>query len=364
MRLTKWAAVGPTLALVLAACTSSATPVPTTAPTGAPSKAPTAAPATTAPTAAPTAAPVKIRFRFDWIETPGDTAMRIALNQGFFRDAGLDVTTTVGTGSTDSVTLTGAGQFDIAQASSLAVVVGVGAGVPIKSVGVLYQGDPNGMISRPDNPIRVPTDLYGKRYGIQQGSSLLYYQAVVAVNNLDRAQITEVPTGFDIAPLAAKQIDGLIDFADGEVILVRQAIKAEPVFVPIKDWGVVTYGTTLIVNNYFADQKPEVVRAFVLAFAKGLKFAVENPDQTVSIMQQVYSSVDRATLGDRVRAALKYFTSADTTKSGVLFQNTGTWQAELDLALKLKMIKSALTFRDVMNNGFLPNPPLIATVPK
>jgi len=352
------------LALVLAACTSGATTAPTAAPTTAATQAASAAPASAAATSAPSKAPVKIRFRFDWIETPGDTPMRVALNQGFFRDAGLEVVTTVGSGSTDAVTLTGAGQYEMGQASSLAVVVGVGSGVPIKSVGVLYQNDPNGMISRPDNPIRVPTDLYGKKYGIQQGSSLLYYTAVIAVNKLDRSKITEVPTGFDVAPLIAKQIDGLIDFADGEVILVKKALGGvDPIFVPIKDWGVTTYGTTLIANNYFAEQNPEAVRAFVGAYAKALKFAVENPDQAASILQQAYPAVDRAILKDRVLAALKYFLGADTDAHGVLWQNTATWQKELDLAIQLKMIQNAVTVNAAMNNGFLPNPLVIAKPP-
>src|SRR4029077_9397703 len=158
------------MALLLSACASGATTAP---PTGTPATGATATPGGTtgaSSTPATSAAPVAVNFRFDWIETDGDVAVRAALDQGYFKAEGLDVTTTVGTGSTDAVTLTGAGQFDMAQADSLAVITGVGAGVPVKAVAIEYQTNPNGMISRPDTPIRVPTDLYGKRYCVQQGS--------------------------------------------------------------------------------------------------------------------------------------------------------------------------------------------------
>ena len=360
MRATKVSIVLPALALIVAACSAAATPVPTKAPTAAPTAAATTA-ATAAPTAAPTTPPLaKIRFRFDWIKTPGDTAMQVAISNGYFREANLEVTTTIGTGSTDSVTLTGAGQFEMAQAASLNLAVGVANGVPVKAVGVLYQKDPNGMISRQDAPIRVPTDLYGKKDCIQQGSSLQYYKAVVAANKLDTSKITEVPVGFDVAPLVQKQCDGLIDFADGEVLLVKQAMNADPVFVPVKDWGVTTYGTTLLVSNAFASSNADAVKRFVNAFARGLKYAVENPAAAATIMRSAYSDVDGALLQAKVLAAYKFWTSPDTDTNGVLFNSTDVWQKELDLARQIGLISKTLAPADVMTNDFLPKPGVMA----
>jgi NitT/TauT family transport system substrate-binding protein len=242
------------------------------------------------------------------------------------------------------------------------VVTGVGNGVPVKAVAVEYQQDPNGMISRPDAPIKVPTDLYGKKYGIQQGSSLLYYQAVTAVNNLDRSKITEVPTGFDVAPLLQKQIDGLIDFGDGELIQVRDALGVEPVFAPIADWGVNTYGTTLIANNDFAAAHPELVKGFVDAYVKGLKWAEENPDAAVAMMQKVYSAADPAGMDKRVRAALTYFINPATKTNGIGWQDEQRWQqGNVDLAKTIKLITKDLTAAEVFTNEFLPATPVIAS---
>jgi NitT/TauT family transport system substrate-binding protein len=375
MRAAKLAASSSILALLFAACsgaTPSANPTAAGAATSAPSvaatSAATAAPsvaapsASAAPTAAASQAMTSVSFRFDWIETPGDTAIRAALDQGFFKANGLDVTTTVGSGSTDAVTLTGAGQFQMGQASALAVVTGVGAGVPVKAVAIEYQTDPNGMISRPDAPIKIPTDLYGKKYGIQQGSSLLYYKAILAVNALDESKITEVPIGFDIAPLIAKQIDGLIDFGDGELIETRHALKTEPTWAPLQDWGVKTYGTTLIVNNGFAASNPAAVKGFVKAYAQGIKWAVENPDAAVAMMQKVYADADAAGLKERVLAALKYFTNDATKTKGVGWQDEARWQTEnIDLAKRIGLITKDIKAADVMSNDYLPSEPILAT---
>ena len=41
----------------------------------------------------------EVKFRFDWIETPGDTAIRAAMDQGFFAENGIFVNPVVGSGS-------------------------------------------------------------------------------------------------------------------------------------------------------------------------------------------------------------------------------------------------------------------------
>jgi NitT/TauT family transport system substrate-binding protein len=332
--------------------------------------APTSQPATQPPSTAsaepsessiPSGPPTSINFRFDFIKTPGDIAFLSAEAQGYFEEENLEVTRTVGSGSTDSVTLTGAGQFQMAQAAATAVVVGVASGVPVKSVGVLYATDANGMVSRPDAPVREPTDLYGKKYGVRQGTNLLLYQAVVAKFDLDRSQITEVPIGFGIEPIIVKQIDAFIQFGDGELVDVRNTLEEEPVWVPLGDWDIHTYGTTLIVNTDWAAENEDAVRGFVRAYAKGLKWALENPDDAITLIQEVYSDVDAKSLNDRLTAALPYFYNEDSEEHGLLWMNEDRWRTDvIDLARQVELITTDVPVEDAMTNEYLPDPAVFA----
>ena len=361
MRLRNLLAVSLSLALLLSACASSATTAPATGtPATGATMTPEATPAATATVAASTA-PVAVNFRFDWIETPGDIAVRSAIDQGFFKAEGLNVTTTVGTGSTDAVTLTGAGQFDMGQGDSLAVITGIGAGVPVVAVAAEYQVNPNAMISRPDDPIKQPTDLYGKKYCVQQGSSLLYYQAVVAVNNLDRSKITEVPIGFDVAPLVQKQCDGLIDFIDGEVIQVSDALKQPAVYVQLANWGVNAYGNVLFANKSFAQAHPDAVKGFVKAYEEGIQWAEANPAAALAMMQKVYSDAPADIMAQRIPATLPLLVNQDTATNGVGHQDASRWTSEIALALQINLIKSSLTADQIMTNSYQPATPIMAS---
>jgi ABC-type nitrate/sulfonate/bicarbonate transport system substrate-binding protein len=80
----------PTLALLLAACSSGASGSPSSpADSGAPS-------VTGAPNASPPAELTPIKFHYDWVPTSGDVPMLAAEKLGYFRDAGISVTTTPG----------------------------------------------------------------------------------------------------------------------------------------------------------------------------------------------------------------------------------------------------------------------------
>jgi ABC-type nitrate/sulfonate/bicarbonate transport system substrate-binding protein len=299
-----------------------------------------------------------VRFRFDWISTVADTPVLVAKAQGFFEDAGLDVITTTGSGSTDSVTLTGAGQHDLAVANSLAAVVGVEQGIPVKSVGVLYQTDANGLLSLPTNPVNSPQELEGKRFGLQQGSSLIMYQALLGATGIDRSKVIEVPIGFGVEPLLEQQIDAMINFGDGERILVQQQIGEDPVFLPLADYGVDPYGQTLIANSSFAEQRPEVVKAFLDAYARGLAWAIEHPDEATAILQEAYPDVDPETLALELPIAISYWANDDTAANGLLHQDPARWQRTVELARDVDLIESDVNPEDVYTNDYLPTQPV------
>jgi NitT/TauT family transport system substrate-binding protein len=365
MRLSRLAALGSAAALILSACTAAGTPVPTQAPTAAPTTAASAA-ASAAPTAAPSAAPCTgnetIRWRFSWTPTTAWTPVLVAQSLGYDKANCVTVQITPGTGSTDSVTLTGAGQFDMAEASALAVATGIGNGLPIQSVGVVYQTDPNGIISRPDTPIKSAADIIGKKMGISQGSSTLLWKAIVAKNNIDLSKVTVLPIGFGVEPLVTKQVDGMVDYFDGAYVTVSSALKGPATFLPIADLGIGQYGTVILVNKTWAASHAAAVKNFMRMYAQGLKWTLENPKSAVPILRSKATDLSDAEATEFLTKTLSLLTSADTKTKGLLYQDASRMQTgTLDLAQTVGLTKTTLKSADVMSNDYLPNPPITTT---
>jgi NitT/TauT family transport system substrate-binding protein len=366
MRASRLAAFGSVATLLLSACTAAATPTPTKAPTAAPTAAPASAAATQAATQAPTAAPctgnTTIKWRFSWTPTTAWTFILAAQALGYDKANCVTVQITPGTGSTDSVTLTGAGQFDMAEASALAVATGNGNGRPNQSIGVFYQNDPHGIISRADTPIKSAADIIGKKMGISQGSSTLLWQAIVKKNNIDLSKVTVLPIGFGVEPLVTKQVDGMVDYFDGAYVTVTSALKGASNFLPIADLGIGQYGSVILVNKTWAATHGDAIKNFMRMYAQGLKWSLENPASAVPILRSRATELGNQEATDFLTRTLSLLTSADTKTKGLLYQDanrlkTGT----LELAQSVGLTKTALDPSAVMTNDYQPNPPITTT---
>ena len=71
------------------------------------------------------------------------------------------------------------------------------------------------------------------------------------------------------------------------------------------DYGVNLYGNAIIVNPKFAAEKPEVVKAFLRAFTKGLKETVKDPATAVDSVIKRNDVAKKDVELERLQMALK-----------------------------------------------------------
>ena len=79
--------------------------------------------------------------------------------------------------------------------------------------------------------------------------------ALLAANNMQLEQIKLVDIGFGVQPLLVKQVDAIMGFSMNEPIESESGGMAVSL-MPISDYGVNTYGLTIVSNPGFMQQKP------------------------------------------------------------------------------------------------------------
>jgi NitT/TauT family transport system substrate-binding protein len=119
-------------------------------------------------------APEKFQFRLNWTLYGEHAGFFVALDKGFYKEEGLDVEILEGSGSTTVAQLVSNMTNPVAYVDAATMMRGVGAGMPIKAVGVTLQQSPMAFIYRADAP--RPTkieEIKGSRIVITAGDASL-----------------------------------------------------------------------------------------------------------------------------------------------------------------------------------------------
>jgi ABC-type nitrate/sulfonate/bicarbonate transport system substrate-binding protein len=150
-----------------------------------------------------------------------------ATTRGYYKAAGLDVTLLPGGPSLAPEPIVVSGKATVGVSHTAEVVAAINNGADLKIIGATYQTNPTCILSLAADPIKVPTDMYGKKIGISDTNAPIWTSFVKA-NNLDLSKITVVTVGFDVTSLASKEIQGLMAFAANEpTILNLQGVKTQ-----------------------------------------------------------------------------------------------------------------------------------------
>src|SRR5207302_3327243 len=116
-------------------------------------------------------AQTKITFQLNWVAGGANAGFAAAVAEGFYKDAGLDVTVVQGNGSANTAQLVASGRSQIAYADAVSVSQLIAKGAPMKVLSTIYQSNPNQVMALKKSGIKSIKDLAGRKVGVPSGSS-------------------------------------------------------------------------------------------------------------------------------------------------------------------------------------------------
>jgi ABC-type nitrate/sulfonate/bicarbonate transport system substrate-binding protein len=207
------------LVSVLAACSSPSgtTAAPTSAPVSAAAPTTAAVTATSAPAAA---ALTPVSLQFCYLKNVQFAGSFFATTQGYYKNAGLDVTLLPGGPSIAPEPIVVSGKALAGITHTAEAVGAIINGADLKIIGACFQKNPTCIVSAAAKPIKTPTDMYGKKIGISDTNAPIW-NSFAKANDLDVSKVTVVTVGFDVTSLASGEIDGLMAFAPNEPTILK-----------------------------------------------------------------------------------------------------------------------------------------------
>ena len=212
--------------------------------------------------------------------------------KGYFRDAKLDVTVDAGNGSGGTVTRVASGAYDMGFAD-LAALMEFHANnpdAPNKPVAVMmvYNSTPASVMALKKSGIKTPADLNGKKLGAPVfDAGRRAFPIFAKANNVTTVQWTAMDPPLRETMLVRGDIDAITGFTFTSLLnLEARGIKAEDVIVlPYPDYGVKLYGNVIIASPKMIKENPAAVKAFLLAFTKGMKDVMAKPAEAIETVK-------------------------------------------------------------------------------
>ncbi|MCB5174453.1 ABC transporter substrate-binding protein [Microvirga lenta] len=230
-----------------------------------------------------------VRFTLDWRWEGPAAPFAVALEKGYFKEEGLDVTIDPAAGSREPISRVASGTYDagFGDINSLVRFRDENPDSGIKAVMMMYDRPPFAIIGRKSRGITKDiSSLQGRTFGAPAADgAYAQWPIFKSVNNIDDSSMKFENVGFPVREpmLAQGEVDAVFGFAMSSYInLKSRGVPADDIVVlPMSEYGVDLYGNAVIVSEKFAKEKPEAVKGLLRAIMKGVQDTIKDPAAAV-----------------------------------------------------------------------------------
>jgi len=267
-------------------------------------------------------AATSLQFALDWKFEGPSAPYFLAIDNGHFASAGLDVEISPGKGSLDAIPKVATGAFPVgfADINSLIKFLDQNPGAPVTAVMMVYDKPPFAIVGRKSLGINGPGDLEGSVLGAPPpDGAWAQFPSFAKANNIDVGKIKVEPVGFPTREpmLAEGKVDSVTGFSFSSYLnLVRLGVPENDIStILMADHGLKLYGNAVIVNTDYAAANADTVKAFLGAVAAGWKDAIANPTSAAEALVKRNPAADAALEERRLELAIDANVLTDYVKA-------------------------------------------------
>jgi NitT/TauT family transport system substrate-binding protein len=270
------------------------------------------------------AALTPIRFSLDWAFQGPQSCYLVALERGFFRDEGLNVTIDRGFGSADTPVkvASGAYEFGVADISPTIRMRLSQPQTDIISPFVLQQGSPLAAMTLRRTGITAPKQLEGKRVAAPEtDAGRQLFPAFARATGIDVSRINWVTVTPPLREpmLARGDADAITGFETSGVFSLR-AVNVNPadiVSMRYSAFGVQLLSTALLVRRPYAEANARIVTGMIRAIARGHLEAFRDPDAAIAALVRRDPTAPAALEKERLIANFEFIRTPEVLAGGM-----------------------------------------------
>jgi NitT/TauT family transport system substrate-binding protein len=266
-----------------------------------------------------------LRFALDWRFEGPAAPFFVAIDKGYYKAEGLNVSIDPGSGSVEGINRVASGAYEVgfADINSLIKYRDNPRNLPVKAVMMVYDTPAFSIVSLKKNGIEKPKDLEGKVLGAPApDGAYAQWPIFVQANKIDASKVKIENIGFPVREpmLAQGKVDAITGFWFSSYMnLKANGVKGEDIVVlHMRDHGVDLYGNVIVANPDVMRFQPKMVSGFIKATIRGIQETLRDPESAIDSLMKRNPIAKREVELERLKLSLeKNFVNADVRRNGL-----------------------------------------------
>jgi NitT/TauT family transport system substrate-binding protein len=305
-----------------------------------------------------------VTFVLDFIALGRHAPWYLALDRGYYKAEGLNVSILPSKGTADAIrtVISGGAEFGFIDIPSLVAAGSAASG--LKIVAVNYQKAPYCVLSLdPGADITEPKQLAGLQFGSSTASFVPnIWRAFMNMNHVDGSslQVINIDGAARVPMLVAGKVPAIDQFIMGVPSIQHAAPDKQVRCLFAGDFGLDIYSNSIGVADSFLAAHPDNVKGFVRASLRGWKDALAVPKAAAAAELKYVKALDPQIIVEEVEILKRVAISADVEAHGFGYVSA----AKMDATAKfindnIAVAGEKLTGEQIFAAGYLPSPPIM-----
>ncbi len=299
--------------------------------------------------------PEKLTLDLDFYPNPDHAGIYMAEKEGFFKEAGLDVTIDSPSDPAAPLKEVAAGRADLAITYEPEVMLAHQKGLDVVAVAALVNRPLTSLMWLKKSGIKRVADLKGKTVsyaGIPYQEAFM--KTILGRANVPLSTVKLVNVGFGLLPsLISGSAQAMLGgYSNVEGVDLQQRGK-EPVITPVDKLGVPTYDElVLVARRSTLEEEGERIRLFINTLRRGTEAAAANPKAATEAILAANTDLEPKLAGAQVKATLPLLSARPPGKP-YGWMNPEEWEAFAGWMRDEELVEGQPKASELLSNAYL-----------